>query len=76
MTLLARIRTSLARMKAVNELERLDDRMLNDFGIKRHEIAAAVAGQLPAAQQRSRTAVPARGVRQEWQAGLGLGQAA
>jgi uncharacterized protein YjiS (DUF1127 family) len=39
------IRTYLARTNAERQLHQLDDRLLADIGLKRHDIARAVWGK-------------------------------
>ncbi len=43
--LLGRVRTYLARSRAERQLAQLDDRLLADIGVKRHEISQMVWGE-------------------------------
>ena len=53
------VRTWRRRRAAIAELSRLDDRLLNDVGIDRNEIRAAVDGMLSRPSERLRRPAPA-----------------
>ena len=43
--LLGRVKTYMARSRAERQLAQLDDRLLADIGVKRHDISNAIWGR-------------------------------
>ena len=59
-SIVAMVKSWMARRQAINELEALDDRLLHDIGISRYEIPAIVDGVRTAANIHRITPAPTK----------------